>query len=97
MSRNHRTVTSLARRLRPTAADFAAAAAVHDPSYLLRLQAGQRHLEQSVRPAPPRRRRRLASIRRAMTGETGGGLLLGALLDQAKVGILATALLVTAR
>jgi hypothetical protein len=41
MSRHHPTLISLARRLRPTAADFAAAAALHDPGLLLQLQAAQ--------------------------------------------------------
>jgi hypothetical protein len=41
MSRQNRKLTSLADRLRPTAADFAGAAAPHDPSLLLALEAAQ--------------------------------------------------------
>jgi hypothetical protein len=41
MSR-HRRITSLARRLRPTAADFAAAWAWQDPYLLLQLRASDR-------------------------------------------------------
>jgi len=41
MSRLHHTLTSLARRLRPTSANFAAAAAVHDPSLLMQLEAAR--------------------------------------------------------
>jgi hypothetical protein len=73
---HHRTVTSLARRLRPTSADFAGAAALQDPSLLLQLQAAQIR-ERSIRPAPPRHRRGgSSSIRRALAGESGGALLL---------------------
>jgi hypothetical protein len=46
----HPTLTSLARRLRPTAADFAAAAALQDPSMLLQLQAAPSHGEVPVTP-----------------------------------------------
>jgi hypothetical protein len=41
MTRRSRTSTRLARRLRPSPAGFAAAAAVHDPSLLMALQAAQ--------------------------------------------------------
>jgi hypothetical protein len=39
MTRPHRTLGRLIRRLRPAPARFAAAAAVHDPSLLLALRA----------------------------------------------------------
>jgi hypothetical protein len=75
MSR-HRTVTSLARRVRPTSAGFAGAAALRDPSPLLALQAAQRR-ERALRPAPPRRRGGgRSSIRRALAGESGGAVAL---------------------
>jgi hypothetical protein len=51
MTRRHATPTGFARRLRPTAADFAAAAAPQDPNLLLQLRAA-RHL---VGPALPAR------------------------------------------
>ena len=55
MSRQHPTLTSLAHRMRPTAADFAAAAAPHDPSLLLQLQAAQSHGEPPITsPCPAR-------------------------------------------
>jgi hypothetical protein len=50
MSRQHPTLSSLAHRLRPTSADFAAAAALHDPSLLLQLQAAQSHDEPPITP-----------------------------------------------
>jgi hypothetical protein len=43
MSRYRTTLISLARRLLPTPADFAAAAALHDPGLLLQLQVAKRH------------------------------------------------------
>ena len=71
MSRHHPTITSLARRLRPASEDFAAAAALHDPSLLLQLQATQPHWEQSIRPAPSQHRRGDPfSIRRALAAPT---------------------------
>lgn len=42
MTRTHRASIRLIRRLRPSPAGFAAAAAVQDPSLLLYLQAAQR-------------------------------------------------------
>jgi hypothetical protein len=41
MSRPHPTLATLISRLRPTAIDFAAAAALHDPSFLLALWVAQ--------------------------------------------------------
>ena len=45
MSRPHATLATLISHLRPTATDFAAAAALHDPSLLLALRAAHRHDE----------------------------------------------------
>jgi hypothetical protein len=41
MSRPHATLATLISRLRPTAIDFAAAAALHDPNLLLQLRVAQ--------------------------------------------------------
>jgi hypothetical protein len=41
MARQHPTPSSLVRRLRPSPERFAAAAALHDPSLLLQLQAAR--------------------------------------------------------
>jgi hypothetical protein len=67
VSRRHPTLKSLARHLRPTAADFAAAGALHDPSLLLQAQAAQSH---GAVPSTPRPRRSgvRSSIRRALAG-----------------------------
>jgi hypothetical protein len=43
MSRPHPTLATLISHLRPTAIDFAAAAALHDPSFLLQLRAAELH------------------------------------------------------
>jgi hypothetical protein len=43
MSRPHPTLATLISHLRPTATDFAAAAALHDPSFLLQLRAADPH------------------------------------------------------
>ena len=51
MTRHHPTLTRLTRSLRPTAADLAAAAALHDPSLLLQLRAARLHSEP---PCPAR-------------------------------------------
>ena len=45
MSRPHPTLASLISNLRPTASDFAAAAALHDPNFLLQLRIAQLHAE----------------------------------------------------
>lgn len=45
MARQHPTLTNLVRRLRPTSVDFAAAAALYDPTLLLPLQAAQQREE----------------------------------------------------
>jgi hypothetical protein len=42
MSRTHRTLTRLIRRLRPWRDGFAAAAAVYDPSLLIHVRAARR-------------------------------------------------------
>jgi hypothetical protein len=58
MSGQHPTLTthtSPPHRMRPTAADFAAAAAPHDPSLLLQLQAAQSHGDPPITsPCPAR-------------------------------------------
>jgi hypothetical protein len=41
MSRPHPTLATMIRHLRPTAIDVAAAAALHDPSFLLALRVAQ--------------------------------------------------------
>ncbi|MEN3281121.1 MAG: hypothetical protein V7607_2261 [Solirubrobacteraceae bacterium] len=48
MSRHHTTVKSLARRLRPTPTDFAAAAALNDPGLLVRAQAAQQKQQRAA-------------------------------------------------
>jgi Na+/H+ antiporter NhaA len=77
MTRQHPNLSSVVRRLRLAPDRFAPAAAVQDPNLLLRLQAARSHREQ---PADPPRSRRplraLSSFRVALTGETGGALLL---------------------
>jgi hypothetical protein len=50
MTRRPARLTGFARRLRPTVADFAAAAALHDPNLLLQLRAAQRRVP-AARPA----------------------------------------------
>jgi hypothetical protein len=79
MTSTYASARNLSRRLWPSPERFAAAAALQDPSLLMRLQATRQHGGRA-----PRRR---SGIPAAIRGETGG-----ALLDQAKVGILATAL-----
>jgi len=81
MTRQHATRSSIVRRLRLSPDRFAAAAALQDPHLLLQLQAAQSHGERPTNPprsSMPRRRRRgaLVSLRGALTGETGGALLL---------------------
>jgi hypothetical protein len=80
MARHRTTVTSLVSRLRPSPERFAAAGALQDPNPLLQYQAARPHEE---RPPGARRCRARLSFD-------------GALLDQAKVSILATALLAPA-
>jgi Na+/H+ antiporter NhaA len=73
MARTHELPRRLLARLRPSPDRFAAAAALQDPSLLLRLEAEQHHAP----PPPPRGDRGVAaSIRAAQTAETGGALLL---------------------
>jgi Na+/H+ antiporter NhaA len=69
MTRKHPTLRSFVRRLRPSPERFAAAAAPHDPSLLLRLQ------EVQAESSPPPRR---SSLRGVPAGETGGAVLLAA-------------------
>jgi hypothetical protein len=45
MSRPHPTLATVISHLRPTASDFAAAAALHDPNFLLQLRADRAHDE----------------------------------------------------
>jgi hypothetical protein len=47
MSHHHPTIISVISRLRPTASDFAAAGALHDPSLLAQLHAAQPHRKRS--------------------------------------------------
>jgi hypothetical protein len=108
MARQYPTPRSIVRRLRPSPENIAAAAALHDPGPLLRLQAD---------PCMARARRRRAGTpaggdcrsetrwreRPAHRPPAGIGFTVappiasrafhGSLLDEAKVGILATALL----
>lgn len=81
MARQHPVLSSLVRRLRPAPERFAAAGAVQDPSLLLQLQAARVRGERPDRPP-------LLTASCAVDG---------ALLDEAKVGILATALVTPAR
>jgi len=76
MTRRSRTSTPIARLLRPSPARFAAAAAVHDPSMLMALQAAQ--ADTGRRDDPPARRDRrggrgaaAAAIRGPLAGERG--------------------------
>jgi Na+/H+ antiporter NhaA len=68
------TSSSLLRRLRPSPERFAAAAALNDPSLLLRYEAARAREEQRPTTAPRPRR----SLRSAIRGEQGAALLLGA-------------------
>ncbi len=52
MAWQHPTPRSLMPRLRPTPERVAAAAALHDPSLLLRLQAGQRPVDEQRLTTP---------------------------------------------
>jgi hypothetical protein len=63
MTRTHATLSSLVRRLRPSPERFAAAAALQDPSLLLRYRAAHVHEER-----PPVRRQ--GALRSAIQGET---------------------------
>jgi Na+/H+ antiporter NhaA len=82
MARRNPNTSSLIRRLRPSPARFAAAAAVHDPSLLVRLPAER---SDGASPASPRRRRTASATREAVAGEAGGALLLGAAVALALV------------
>ena len=81
MTRHDANLGRLARLLRPSPERFAAAAALQDPSLLLRLQAEHAHDERPLR----RRRGLLESIRAAIAGETGAALLLVAAVALALV------------
>jgi hypothetical protein len=50
MSRHHLTPSNVARHLRPSPERFAAAAALQDPSLMLRLQAAQSNDEPPIDP-----------------------------------------------
>jgi hypothetical protein len=78
MTREHLTPSSLLRRLGPSPESLAAAAALHDPGLLLRLQAERLHGMRPMGTPAPRRHPsgRRSSVHDVLAGETGGALLL---------------------
>jgi len=68
MTRQHPTLSSVVRRLRPSPERFAAAAALQDPTLLMQLQAARSRDERPTSPpqatTPLRRRDSAAPVRR---------------------------------